>query len=477
MNTDSDNRGARRRVYTVSRLVQEVQRHLEAGFGTLWLEGELSNVSRPASGHLYFSLKDSGAQVRCAMFRGRNRHVAFRPESGAAVLVRGRAGLYAARGDFQLIVEHMEPAGAGRLQAAFERLKGELAARGWFAAETKRPLPAHPATVGVVTSPSGAAVRDVLQVLARRAPGTRVILYPTPTQGAGAASGIVAALERAGRRDEVDVLLLVRGGGSLEDLQAFNELVVAEALHACPLPVVSGVGHETDLSIADLVADLRAPTPSAAAELAVPDGAVLAERARRAHEALARAGERLPRRLAERAEALAARLDARHPERQLGERMQRVDELEERLHRAREANAARRATRFDALAARLLAQHPARALLARRTRVATLEHRLAAAARGGVTGRQNRLALALRSLDAVSPLAVLGRGYALVHRGREVVRDAATLEAGEEVRVSVARGSFSARIESVGGEAVIGERGTDPGAGSARAPDQADEAG
>ena len=451
MNAADREGAARRRVYTVSRLLQDVQRHLETGFGTLWLEGELSNLSRPASGHLYFSLKDSGGQIRCAMFRGRNRHVAFRPENGTAVLVRGRAGLYVARGDFQLIVEHMEAAGAGRLQAAFERLKAELAARGWFAAGTKRALPAHPAAVGVVTSPSGAAVRDVLQVLARRAPATRVILYPTTTQGAAAAGGIAAALGRAARRDEVDVLLLVRGGGSLEDLQAFNELAVAEALHDCPLPVVSGVGHETDLTIADLISDLRAPTPSAAAELAVPDGAVLALRARRAHQALAHIGLRSLRRRAERAEALGARLNARHPERLLIERMQRVDELDARLRRALEANLARRAVRLDASAGRLRGQHPARALLARRTAVDALERRLENAFGTNLAARGTRLAVAARALDAVSPLAVLERGYAVVRRDDTVVRDAGALVRGESVRVNVARGTFSARVESVGG--------------------------
>ena len=455
---------ARRRIYTVSRLLQDVQRHLETGFGTLWLEGELSNLSRPASGHLYFSLKDSGGQIRCAMFRGRNRHVAFRPENGTTVLVRGRAGLYVARGDFQLIVEHMEPAGAGRLQAAFERLKAELAARGWFDVGIKRPLPAHPAAVGVVSSPSGAAVRDVLQVLARRAPATRVILYPTTTQGAAAAGGIAAALGHAARRDEVDVLLLVRGGGSLEDLQAFNELVVAEALHACPLPVVSGVGHETDLTIADLVADLRAPTPSAAAELAVPDGTVLALRARRAHQALADVGPRSLRRRAERVEALGARLNARHPERLLIERMQRVDELHARLQGALRANFARRVVHLDAIAGRLRGQHPARDLLARRTAVDTLERRLGNAFGSGLAARGTRLAVAARALDAVSPLAVLERGYAVVRRDQAVVRDAGALAAGDRVHVNVARGTFSARVESV--DAADGGVDPDPQVGT-----------
>ena len=457
----------RRRVYTVSRLNQEVSRHLESGFGTLWLEGELSNLARPASGHLYFSMKDSGAQIRCAMFRARNRNVDFRPENGDAVLVRGRIGLYAVRGEFQLVVEHMEPAGAGRLQAAFEKLRAALDARGWFAQEAKRPLPPAPAAIGVVTSPSGAAVRDVLQVLARRAPGTRVVIYPTLTQGAAAAADIARALARAARRAEVDVLLLVRGGGSLEDLQAFNELAVAEAIRDCTLPVVSGVGHEIDVTIADLVADLRAPTPSAAAELAVPDGAVSIERLARARAALAVAGTRLTARFAERAGSLEARLQARHPERRLLERMQRVDELEERLGRARRTLAARLSARLESLRARLDARHPGRAIAERAARLDALARRLEAAGRARLERRRSRLELLMRALDAVSPLAVLERGFAVVRRedGR-VVRDADTLAAGERIDVRLARGGVSATVERVTFDtgADAGGGGTDDGA-------------
>lgn len=455
---------SRRKVYTVSRLNQEVQRHLESGFGPVWLEGELSNVARPASGHLYFSLKDSAAQIRCAMFRGRNRNVDFQPGNGDAVLVRGKLGLYTVRGEFQLVVEHMEPAGAGRLQAAFERLRAELDRRGWFAQAAKRPIPSAPAAIGVVTSPTGAAVRDVLQVLARRAPGTRVVVYPTLTQGAAAAADVARALARAARRAEVDVLLLVRGGGSLEDLQAFNELAVAEALHACPLPVVAGIGHEIDVTIADLVADLRAPTPSAAAELAVPDGRVLAERAARADAALVRAGGRLTARAAERLDALATRLQTRHPERRLLERMQRVDELDGRLGRAAGALLERRAARLGALVTRLDARHPGRAIGDLRARLDTLALRLGAAARTRLERRHARLELAMRSLDAVSPLAVLERGFALARRDGAVVRDAATLAPGDRLDLRLARGE--AEVEVVerradgGGAAPHGRSGT-----------------
>ena len=448
----NDANDPRRKVYTVSRLNQEVQRHLEGGFGTLWLEGELSNVARPASGHLYFSMKDSGAQIRCAMFKGRNRNVDFRPESGDAVLVRGRLGLYAVRGDFQLIVEHMEPAGAGRLRAAFERLRAELDRLGWFAQDAKRPIPTSPARIGVVTSPTGAAVRDVLQVLARRAPGTPVIVYPTLTQGAAAAADVARALGRAARRREVDVLLLVRGGGSLEDLQAFNERAVAEAIRACPLPVVAGIGHEVDVTIADLVADLRAPTPSAAAELAVPDGAALAERAARADAALSRAGARLTARARERLHALRERLRAHHPERRLLERMQRVDELDGRLERAVRVAGARRTARLDGVAARLDARHPGRAIGDLRARLDTLALRLGTGGRARVERPRARLEVLMRALDAVSPLAVLDRGFAVVRRGDVVVRDAGTLAPGDRLELRLARGRADAVVERVPGD-------------------------
>jgi len=246
-----------KKIFTVSRLNQEVQKLLESGFGTLWLQGELSNFSRPASGHFYFSLKDSQAQIRCAMFKGRNRYIDFQPASGDAVLVRGKLGLYSARGDYQLIVEHMEPAGAGKLQAAFEATKRDLDARGWFDSSSKKALPNLPKTIGIVTSPTSAAIRDVLQVLNRRYRQSSIIIYPTLTQGSAAAPNIVRALNQANQRQEVDVLLLVRGGGSLEDLWAFNEISVATAIRESAIPIVAGIGHEVDITISDLVSDLR----------------------------------------------------------------------------------------------------------------------------------------------------------------------------------------------------------------------------
>ncbi|HKL78459.1 MAG TPA: exodeoxyribonuclease VII large subunit, partial [Gammaproteobacteria bacterium] len=258
-------------VYTVSRLNHEARGLLESGFPLLWIEGELSNLSRPSSGHMYFTLKDEQAQVRCAMFRGRNRLLRFKPADGTKVLIRAQVSLYVARGEFQLIVEHMEEAGEGALQRAFEELKRKLAAEGLFADELKRPLPTFPRQVGVITSATGAAVRDVLTTLRRRFPALPVVVYPVPVQGQAAAPAIAEALATANRRAECDVLILTRGGGSLEDLWSFNEPEVARAIRTSDLPVVVGVGHEVDVTIADFAADVRAPTPSAAAELVVPD--------------------------------------------------------------------------------------------------------------------------------------------------------------------------------------------------------------
>ena len=262
-----------RDVYSPSELNREVRLHLEAGFPRLWVEGEVSNLARPASGHLYFSLKDEKAQIRCALFRGNAGGIGFRPENGMLVQVRGRLGLYEPRGEYQLIADAMEEAGEGRLRAAFEALKKRLEQEGLFDAATKQALPANPLRVGVITSPSGAVIRDILHVLQRRWPLAAVRLYPVPVQGDEAPPAVVRALNAANQHNWADALILGRGGGSLEDLWAFNEEAVARAVFASALPVISAVGHETDFSISDFVADVRAPTPSAAAERSINSNA------------------------------------------------------------------------------------------------------------------------------------------------------------------------------------------------------------
>jgi len=406
----------KRRVYTVSRLNQEVQLALESGFGMLWLQGELSNFSRPASGHFYFSLKDSQSQIRCAMFRGKNRYINFEPQSGDEVLVRGKLGLYSARGDFQLIAEHMEPAGAGKLAAQFEATKKKLNELGWFDQQTKKHLPELPQRIGVVTSSTGAAIRDVLQVLARRCPQAEIIVYPTLVQGAQAAPKIAAAIKTADRRNEVDLLLLVRGGGSMEDLWAFNEEVVAKAVFECELPVVSGVGHEIDVTITDLVADLRAPTPSAAAELATPDGEIMVQRVAAAQYVLAQIISSKIETQQTALQSLMTRLQTRHPKRLLEDRGQRVDELDGRLQLTMRST---------------IRQH--------RLQLAQLSTRMHA----------NRWKISARALDTVSPLATLERGFAVVKHKNKIITDASVLTSGDQIHTQVARGIIHSKIESI----------------------------
>src|SRR2546429_1573989 len=324
-----------REVYSVTRVNREVRALLERGLGVLWVEGELSNLSQPASGHWYFSLKDRDAQLRCAMFRAQNSLVGFTPRAGTQVLVRGRISVYEARGEYQLIVEHLEEAGVGALKREFERLKAKLAAEGLFALERKRSLPRFPQRIGVITSPSGAALRDILHILARRFPPAAVLVYPAAVQGAAAAPALVAALQTASARAECQVLILARGGRSPHDLWAFNDERVARAIRACRLPVVSGVGHEIDFTIADFVADARAPTPSAAAELVAPDGAACLQFLARSAERLAAAMRRELRASGARFQATERRPQPPRPGVRLQQQMQRLDDLAQRSEEGR----------------------------------------------------------------------------------------------------------------------------------------------
>lgn len=429
-------------IYTVTRLNREVRALLQTGLPSLWIEGEVSRVARPASGHLYFELKDPTARVRCVLWRARAALYGSLIAEGSQVLLRVRATLYEDRGEYQLDVEHAEAAGEGRLRLAFEALKRRLAAEGLFDAERRRPLPALPRRIGVITSPTGAALHDVLSTLARRAPWLSVIIYPTSVQGAGAAVEIAAALGRADRRAECDALLLVRGGGSLEDLWSFNEEVVARAIRACRIPVVAGVGHEVDVTIADLAADLRAPTPTAAAEVVAPDGAALAERSRDLGRRLAAAADRATRRQREGLAALGRRLRVADPRARLRQRSQRIDELEARLARMALA-AVSRSRRAQADLGRrlgLLAPGPRLQRAADALRVA--RRRLAQATAGCLARPTARLEAAARTLHALSPLATLTRGYAIVtdHDGR-LVTDArrVPLGAGLEARLATGR--------------------------------------
>jgi exodeoxyribonuclease VII large subunit len=437
-----------RDIYSVSRLNREVRVLLERGFGSLWLEAEISNFSRPSSGHWYFSLKDAAAQVRCAMFRQRNMLCSFAARDGQKVLVRARIGLYEPRGEYQLIVDHMEDAGLGALRRQFEELSAKLRLEGLFAAERKRSLPGLPRRIGVITSPTGAAVRDILHVLARRFPAAAVLIYPVPVQGAAAAAEIVAALELAGRRAECDVLILARGGGSLEDLWAFNDERLARAIVASPIPVVTGVGHEVDFTIADFAADVRAPTPSAAAEMVVPD-------AEEWRNAFVRCAVRLQRAMRRRLDArgerlrwLAGRAALVSPAARVNAQAQRLDELEQCLVRAMRRRLQQHRERLRWLSGRAALVSPSTRLAQQRLRLDNLDQRLNRAWRQTLHSRRERLLPLIRTLNAVSPLATLERGYAIVSvEGGTILRNAADAAPGTLIEARLAQGSIRAKVE------------------------------
>jgi exodeoxyribonuclease VII large subunit len=441
---------AQRTVLSVSALNREARLLIEGGLGVVWVEGEISNLSRPSSGHLYWSLKDARAQVRCAMFRQANRSLGFVPNNGDQVLVRARVSLYEARGDYQLIVDQMEPAGEGILRRRFEELKRKLAAEGLFDEARKVRLPALPERIGVVTSPTGAALRDVLIALRRRFPAVRVLIYPTSVQGAGAAEEIVRALRLADRRRDCGLLILTRGGGSLEDLWPFNEEIVARAIDAVRIPIIVGVGHEIDFTIADFVADVRAPTPSQAAELAVPDQAEFVARLNGVFEHLRRFARRRTATEQQRIAVLAHRLARMHPRVTLRAHQQRLDELEARLVRGLRHAVGGLRSRLDQAAGRVGAANPRYRLAAVQTRVSRAGDRLEAGMHRFIERLAMRTSLAERGLRSLSPLATLERGYAIVAReeDRSIVTDAAGVAAGTGIVVQLARGSLSAVVSA-----------------------------
>ena len=445
--------GNARQVLSVSDLNRYSRELLEAAFPSVWVEGEISNFSAPSSGHWYFTLKDSDAQVRCAMFRNRNLRARLRPANGDRVLVRGSVSLYTARGEYQLIAEELEAAGAGALQRALELLRQRLAAEGLFAPERKRALPPFPAHLGVITSATGAALHDILTVLRRRYPPLRVSVFPVAVQGEGAGAQIAAAIASANRvapalDPPLDVLLVGRGGGSLEDLWAFNEEILARAIHASALPVVSAVGHETDFTIADLVADVRAPTPSAAAELLTPDRDALLRSLAASRTRLA---QLLSRELAarrQRLEWLTRRL--RHPGARLREQAQRLDDLELRLRAGMRHRLQIAESRLAHARTGLAAHSPARRLEEQRRVIAQLDKRLATTMRQTLAAREKRLAALAHLLDSVSPLSTLARGYAILSdaEGR-VLRAATDTTPGARVQARLASGSIDCTVYAV----------------------------
>ncbi len=432
-----------RHVLTPSSLNRLVRDLLGDALPQVWIEGELSNVARPASGHLYFTLKDNAAQVRCAMFRAKASTLRFRPADGLQVLLRAKVGLYEARGEFQLVAEYMEPAGEGALQREFEQLKARLDAEGLFDPARKRALPVFARRIGVITSATGAAIRDVLSVLARRWPLADVEVLPVPVQGREAPPAIVAMLRKASASSRYDVLLLTRGGGSLEDLWAFNDEAVARAIHASKVPVVSAVGHEIDFSIADFVADLRAPTPSAAAELLVPDAVAIGHQLRQLQQRLLTLQQRQLQTHAQRLDHLLARLQTQRPQARLARDHERLSNLQRRLAAALREQIQLRQNQLERLHGRLLGQHPRTRLVLLARQLAEQDQRLRRAITQLLERRGTRLQHTGHGLHAVSPLATLERGYAILFdAGGHVLRSAKDVAAGTPLRARLADGEL-----------------------------------
>lgn len=433
-------------VYSVSQLNIEIRQLLEQGFGQISLVGEISNFAAPGSGHWYFTLKDERAQVRCAMFRNANQRAKVRPQNGMQVLVRAKVTVYEPRGDYQLIIEQVEDAGQGLLQQRYEQLKEKLSAEGLFAVERKRALPEHIHKVGVLTSPTGAAVKDILAVMKRRDPSVEVIIYPSAVQGEAAVPQLQSMLKTAFERNEVDVLLVSRGGGSLEDLWCFNDENFARLLATAPMPTISAVGHEIDFTISDFVADVRAPTPSAAAELVTRDQQQQRQKAQALQQRLALAQQRLLQRLKQRWQFLQTRLQQQHPQRQLQQQSQLADELQARAYRALQNRLARQQQQISYLQGRLQAVHPQKGLQRLQEKLNSQQQRLPLVMQRLLKENRARQQQLMQSLNLVSPLNTLERGYAIVRTGTgEVVRSEKQVNVGDTIEVRLADGSITAK--------------------------------
>lgn len=433
---------------SVSDLNRRVKALLEQGVPRLWVIGEISNLARPPSGHVYFTLKDESSQIRCAFFRQRQRGPTARLADGDQVLVFGRVSIYEARGDYQLIVEQLEDAGEGELRRRFEALKKKLHAEGLFDEEAKQDLPELPERIGIVTSPSGAAIRDMLTVLKRRFPSVPVVIYPTLVQGDTAAQLIRDAIATAVRRNECDVLVLARGGGSLEDLWPFNEEIVARAIYDCPIPTVSAIGHEIDFTIADFVADVRAPTPSGAAELIVPDQAEWLRGLTATAARIATLGRRYLEERFQTVDWLGRRLTQSSPAATVARQSDWLRNLTQILTGAIRHDLAVRAHKLESVRSRLLQRSPAIGVQRSMHRLAALRQRLGGSGTAAVDRLNVRLRLAKRALDSVSPLATLDRGYAIVsdEQTGAILTDAATVDPGAAIRARLARGELKATV-------------------------------
>ncbi|NIQ00832.1 MAG: exodeoxyribonuclease VII large subunit [Nitrospinaceae bacterium] len=438
-------------VYTVSRITRDVRAILEAAFETVWVEGEISNFVRAASGHSYFVLKDDKAQIKCVLFRGQRAGMKFNPEDGDQVLLLGRVTVYEARGEYQIIVEAMEPKGLGALQKAFEQLKEKLAKEGLFDEDRKKSLPEIPWKVGIVTSPSGAAIRDLLNVIHRRNPKTSVLLAPVKVQGEGAAEEIARSIRDLNKRNDIDVIIVGRGGGSIEDLWAFNEEVVARAMAASKIPVVSAVGHEVDFTISDFVADLRAPTPSAAAELVVPKLSELIQDLQYlTHQMIERMEEDIED-YRERLKALIDRRFFREPRQILEGPAQRLDELAQRLLRGLDQWVLVKRGAVGQMVHRLFQATPQKQIQRLSEREADLVARMVRRMQSQIDLKKQKLSGAAKHLDALSPLSILDRGYSIttLKKTGKAVKSSKQVKKGDGVSIRLAKGRLDATVDDI----------------------------
>ncbi|WP_318485843.1 exodeoxyribonuclease VII large subunit [Photobacterium leiognathi] len=447
MTTFSPQSQTNNRIYTVSSLNAQVRLILENEMGVVWLIGELSNFSMPVSGHWYFTLKDSRAQVKCAMFKGSNRHVTFKPGNGNQVLVKARLSLYEPRGDYQLIIESMQPEGDGRLQQQFDQLKMSLAAEGLFAQSLKKALPDQPKRVGIITSKTGAALHDILHVLQRRDPSLPIVIYPTMVQGEGAAISIAQAIGRANARQECDVLIVGRGGGSFEDLWAFNEEIVARTIAASQIPIVSAVGHEVDVTIADFVADVRAPTPSAAAELISRDMTHQTQLLDRKRQQLRHAIAAYLSQSLRQTTQLQHRLERQHPQLRLNLQQQHLDEISQRLTQAMARKLQKHQQHVEHNNYKLSLYSPASLVRNAQRNLERSEQRLYDALDRKLLNARHKLAVAAEKLETVSPLATLARGYSITRNEQgDVIRKASQVKTGDTLITTVTDGEIHSSV-------------------------------
>lgn len=448
MNNLQSNTSNSRDIYSVSRLNREVRTLLETGFPLLWIEAELSNFARPASGHWYFSLKDEAAQVKCAMFKNRNQLVKVLPSNGKQILVRARIGLYEPRGDYQLIIEHMEEAGDGALRRQFELLKNKLANEGLFDSAHKKEIPETVVRVGIITSPSGAAIHDILTTLNRRFPMQKTIIYPTPVQGKGASQNIAKAIHKANIRKETDVLIIARGGGSLEDLWEFNEEVVARAIYDSVIPIVTGIGHEVDFTIADFVADQRAATPTAAAELISPDRYQQLQKLSDIESRLVNLLENKLQQKQQQLDWMSKRI--RHPKERIQLLQNKLNHLYQRNYRSIENNLLKSRSKIEILNAKMQQYEPSQRIQQLNLCFENIHKRFKRATAQTIFTKKQKLQYLVNTLDALSPLHTLKRGYAIIKDDNEnIVSKSKNIKLGQKIKTELNQGYFFSTITDI----------------------------